>query len=454
MLLQIFQSEWESHHAHTPDFIGETVQSIVHAQAHDLADAFYSVMLRDSQALQFLNHDQVKTRLRASMVHWLQTLFADNASEQAQAIYAHQTKIGDVHARIEIPVSLVLKGARALQKHFYNLLDDDQALEPTMRLLAGRHFGTKIDLAMECMSEAYTSSHARKTRSSEAYRLFSITENLSTEKEKQKAALLDWESQVMYETLLGTAAAGLPRLRESEFGLWFRHKGTHAFQGLPETDAISEAMQSVDETLIPLLAASRAKGERSEEHVRELRDHAKNILFQLGNLFARSQELESGKDVLTRLLNRKFLPIVLSREIEFCRLQQRSFTVASIDIDYFKRINDTYGHEAGDIVIQQVATLLSNKCRGGDFLFRMGGEEFLMVLVDIDAQNALHFCERIRLSVKKLGIALPNDVTLNITVSIGVASYTGHPDYNFMLRAADKALYEAKNQGRDRLHAA
>lgn len=454
MQLQIFQSEWENHHAHTPDFISETVQSKVNAQAHDLADAFYSVMLRDSQALQFLNHDQVKTRLRASMVHWLQTLFADNASEQAQAIYAHQTKIGDVHARIEIPVSLVLKGARALKKHFYNLLDDDQALEPTMRLLAGRHFGTKIDLAMECMSEAYTSSHARKTRSSEAYRLFSITENLSTEKEKQKAALLDWESQVMYETLLGTAAAGLPRLRESEFGLWFRHKGTHAFQGLPETDAISEAMQSVDETLIPLLAASRAKGERSEEHVRELRDHAKNILFQLGNLFARSQELESGKDVLTRLLNRKFLPIVLSREIEFCRLQQRSFTVASIDIDYFKRINDTYGHEAGDIVIQQVATLLSNKCRGGDFLFRMGGEEFLMVLVDIDAQNALHFCERIRLSVKKLGIALPNDVTLNITVSIGVASYTGHPDYNFMLRAADKALYEAKNQGRDRVLAA
>lgn len=451
MHLQSFHAEWTQLHSRSPETAILKVQSLVALHKETLASTFYSVMLADADALQFLSHEQVKTRLNASMIYWLQNLFAADAQDQAATIYAHQTKIGEVHARVDIPVSLVLKGARAMKDEFDAQVDSDGSLTTQERLACGRHFRNCIDLVMQCMCQAYASSYTRKTRSGEAYRLFSITENLSTEKEKQKAALLNWESELMYATFLGSTEGTLPCLRESEFGLWFRHKGLHAFQGLPETDAIANAMQTIDDVCIPLLYAEQRKGASGQEQVRELRDHAKNIQFQLADLFARTQELESGKDVLTRLLNRKFLPIVLSREIEFCRQQSRTFAVANIDIDYFKRVNDTHGHEAGDVVIQQVAMVLSNQCRGGDFLFRLGGEEFLAVLVDTDAEKARQFCERMRTAIKQNPIVLPNDVKQHLTVSIGLACYNGHPDYNYLLRHADDALYKAKHQGRDQV---
>lgn len=451
MLPDLFQSEWTGIHTHTSVHIAGIVQQTTQQNAGGLATAFYDTMLKDKQAQHFLSHDQVKSRLHNSMVGWLRQLFGANAPEHGEAVYAHQIKIGEVHARIDIPVSLVLKGARTLKDYFAILLDADAGLAVDDRLKAYRQFSGKVDLAMEVMSQAYASSHERKARSSEAYRLFSITENIATEKEKQKAALLDWESKLMFEAALGNSSEALPRVRESEFGLWFRHKGMHAFQGVPEVDVITDAMDTIDTACLPLLGEPSEPADTRSERIRELRQHAKNIKFQLENLFARSLEVEAGKDVLTHLLNRKFLPTVLTREIDFCRKQEKSFAVAAIDIDYFKQINDSHGHESGDLIIQQVATLLNNTCRGGDFLFRMGGEEFLMVLVDMTADRAKRFAERVRLAVQNHSFLLQNNISVPVTVSVGLAVYSGHPDYNYVLRQADKALYRAKHEGRNRV---
>lgn len=451
MLPDLFQSEWAGIHTHTSVHIAGIVQQTTQQNANALATAFYDTMLKDKQAQHFLSHDQVKSRLHNSMVGWLHQLFGANAPEHGEAVYAHQIKIGEVHARIDIPVSLVLKGARTLKDYFAILLDADAGVGVDERLKAYRQFSGKVDLAMEVMSQAYASSHERKARSSEAYRLFSITENIATEKEKQKAALLDWESKLMFEAALGNSSEALPRVRESEFGLWFRHKGMHAFQGVPEVDVITDAMDTIDTACLPLLGEPSEPADTRSERIRELRQHAKNIKFQLENLFARSLEVEAGKDVLTHLLNRKFLPTVLTREIDFCRKQEKSFAVAAIDIDYFKQINDSHGHESGDLIIQQVATLLNNTCRGGDFLFRMGGEEFLMVLVDMTADRAKRFAERVRLAVQNHSFLLQNNISVPVTVSVGLAVYSGHPDYNYVLRQADKALYRAKHEGRNRV---
>src|SRR5690606_18270299 len=169
----------------------------------------------------FLSHEQVKNRLRHSLRKWLCDLCAVDGSERSEAIYAHQVKIGEVHARIDLPVSLVLKGARVLKARYDRILEHTPQAEPKQRLNSMRLFSSLMDMAMEVMSQAYTTSSERKARSSEAYRLFSVTENLATEKEKQKAALLDWESKLMYEAVMGTGADRLPKIRESDFGLWF-----------------------------------------------------------------------------------------------------------------------------------------------------------------------------------------------------------------------------------------
>lgn len=155
--------------------------------------------------------------------------------------------------------------------------------------------------------------------------------------------------------------------------------------------------------------------------------------------------------MLTHLLNRKFLPVVLGKEISYARQHQRKFCLLMIDADYFKVVNDTHGHESGDVVLQQLAGLLSNSCRSGDYVFRLGGEEFLMLLVDVDSEQACKVAEKIRATIAKEEFRLPRGNTAQMTVSIGVTEYNGHPDPQQLLNKADEALYKAKGLGRNRV---
>src|SRR5690606_27168180 len=110
-----------------------------------------------------------------------------------------------------------------------------------------------------------------------------------------------------------------------------------------------------------------------------------------------------------------------------------------------------YGHEAGDMVLQQFAAVLTNSSRGGDYVFRLGGEEFLMLLVDVDANSALRVAEKLRRQIASEVFRAPMDKTLKVTVSIGLALHGGHPDYQHTMRRADTALYQAKNNGRNQV---
>ena len=416
--------------------------------AVDLTETFYSEMMADPAASLFLSHDQVQGRLSLSMRRWLEGLF-DSEDEVALArIIAEQKKVGEVHARIDIPVHLVLRGARCLKDRFISLLQEDCELSEREHLDAARLMSDTVDLAMEIMSHAYSTSRDRNSRNEEAYRLFSVTQNIATEKERQRAALFDWENQLMFDQAVGQSGEHLPRILASEFGLWFRHKGAHAFEGAPEAQQILDAMERIDDVILPLFDQDPAE---RIARLRELRETVKAIRFSLDHLFEQNNELEAGRDVLTRLLNRKFLPVVLTRQVSHARSHGTPFSVLALDIDYFKQINDSYGHEAGDRVLQQLASLLINSSRAGDYLFRLGGEEFLMLLVDTGLDGARRVAEKLRRGVEQEVFRLPQDRTLNITLSIGVACFNGHPDYQQLMRRADDGLYQAKHSGRNRV---
>ena len=252
----------------------------------------------------------------------------------------------------------------------------------------------------------------------------------------------------MFDQAVGQSGEHLPRILASEFGLWFRHKGAHAFEGAPEAQQILDGMERIDDVLLPLFDQDPAE---RIARLRELRETVKAIRFSLDHLFEQNNELEAGRDVLTRLLNRKFLPVVLTRQVSHARSHGTPFSVLALDIDYFKQINDSYGHEAGDRVLQQLASLLINSSRAGDYLFRLGGEEFLMLLVDTGLDGARRVAEKLRRGVEQEVFRLPQDRTLNITLSIGVACFNGHPDYQQLMRRADDALYQAKHSGRNRV---
>jgi len=157
-------------------------------------------------------------------------------------------------------------------------------------------------------------------------------------------------------------------------------------------------------------------------------------------------------DPLTGLYNRRQMEELLSRE--FLRVQRSgsTFSVVMVDIDHFKRINDTHGHETGDEVLVRIATLLVNAVRRSDIVCRYGGEEFLILLLGSSAENAVRRATEVQRSVRNLVLSLRGGATLSITASFGVAACPEHgTDRDALLRAADRALYRAKNSGRDQV---
>ena len=157
---------------------------------------------------------------------------------------------------------------------------------------------------------------------------------------------------------------------------------------------------------------------------------------------------EANLDTLTGLANRRRFRVALSRELERWRRYGAPCALILIDIDHMKKINDTYGHPAGDLVIRELAETLARVCRNNDIAARLGGEEFALLCANLDATTAELAARRLREVLTQLhfeGIG-------RVTVSIGVAACPEHATSERALYvASDAALYVAKNEGRDRV---
>ncbi|MGN6551656.1 MAG: PleD family two-component system response regulator [Pararhizobium sp.] len=158
-------------------------------------------------------------------------------------------------------------------------------------------------------------------------------------------------------------------------------------------------------------------------------------------------------DALTGLHNRHYLDMHLDVLVERARARGRPLSLCTIDIDSFKRINDTYGHEAGDDVLVAFARRLRGAVRGADLACRYGGEEFVVVMPDTPAETAIRIAERLRLAVEAEPFALrAARRTIPVTASFGIATLAGPSDTREeLLRRSDHALYAAKRDGRNRV---
>ncbi|WP_027468805.1 sensor domain-containing diguanylate cyclase [Deefgea rivuli] len=158
-------------------------------------------------------------------------------------------------------------------------------------------------------------------------------------------------------------------------------------------------------------------------------------------------ETLANTDGLTRLLNRQAFELVLSQKLSELARRPRSLVGILIDIDFFKRINDEFGHTAGDAVLREVAQVLKKTARTGDTLARWGGEEFIILLDDCGKAMALELAERLRVAIAEHDFALPRPT--QITISLGLAELqVGETEIEFFQRA-DNLLYAAKSGGRN-----
>lgn len=183
---------------------------------------------------------------------------------------------------------------------------------------------------------------------------------------------------------------------------------------------------------------------------------AETLSLSLSNLRLRETlRQQSIRDPLTGLFNRRYLEETLTLEIERAKRSAQPLSVIMLDIDHFKRFNDTHGHSAGDAVLRTLARFLVARIRAGDIACRYGGEEFTLILpnssLETAERRAFEICEGIR----TLNVDVRGQTVGPLTMSLGVAMHPTHGDKGLdLLEAADRALYRAKSEGRDRVVAA
>ena len=159
-------------------------------------------------------------------------------------------------------------------------------------------------------------------------------------------------------------------------------------------------------------------------------------------------------DQLTQLPNRSFLMPFLSQCFNKFLRDHEDFAVMLLDIDHFKDVNDTYGHDAGDKVLIQLSKMLSEKFRSSDVFSRYGGEEFIAVLVDTNIIGAKIIAERALKTIKDARFVLSDDLSISVTVSIGISQTEGGDShYEQIIKRSDDALYLAKKNGRNQIAA-
>lgn len=161
---------------------------------------------------------------------------------------------------------------------------------------------------------------------------------------------------------------------------------------------------------------------------------------------------QSIRDPLTGLFNRRYLEETFERELRRAARADASIGVVIFDIDHFKRFNDTFGHEAGDLVLKELGPLIKEHRRGDDVACRYGGEEFVLVLPGITLEATRLRAEALREAVKRLGLSLREQSLGQVSLSLGVEVYPASGQTaEGLIRIDDEALYRAKREGRDRV---
>ncbi len=176
-----------------------------------------------------------------------------------------------------------------------------------------------------------------------------------------------------------------------------------------------------------------------------------DVQYAMGNLDSTIQSLEelSGTDYLTDLHNRRQAEKRLAEDVAWAKRNGGVLTVGVVDVNKFKSINDTYGHQAGDVCIQHVASVIERNIRESDWLARWGGDEFVLALHDASPFAPTEaVLQRIVKELKDSPVKLPQGNELVLTVTVGASRYSGEGDVQDLLARADEAMYEAKREGR------
>lgn len=429
----------------------KSISSILKPELTGIVDNFYDELLDIPEIRPILMNSIVQKNLKASQKKWIYDFI--QPTRDIDLIIERQKRIGTVHANINVNLNYFALGISIMKREIYSRLHD--ALKTSADF--SRAFlvlGELFDVLVSIISESYFSNEMIHETNELSLKMKGMSQNTAVECERLRSMLLDWLRNSL--TLLyhpeDLPLNALPKLKNSNFGLWVTYKGDLLSHTVNISSDLKEYIHEIDNLFLHA-AKSKSENNITELNIKvtELNEIISKVSWIIAGLVDQFLEIDKGTDPLTRLFNRRYLETILRRQTEISMKQGLPYSILMIDLDHFKNVNDTYGHESGDAVLKEFSELLLASVRSSDFIFRYGGEEFLLALGNVDSKEAMLISEKIRLKCQKYIFRLQNGREINKTCSIGVASFSGHPDYNRIIKLADEALYEAKNEGRNRV---
>jgi diguanylate cyclase (GGDEF)-like protein/PAS domain S-box-containing protein len=248
-----------------------------------------------------------------------------------------------------------------------------------------------------------------------------------------------------YSNLWNTIKSGQPWHGE----IINRHKDGHIYDEEQTIAPVRNAQGQITHYVAVKQNISERK--QMENNLREANQKFQRQLNEIATLQEQLRE-QAIRDPLTGLYNRRYLTETLEREFSRARRQKQPISVAIMDIDLFKNVNDSFGHKGGDSVLVALARLLQSQIRASDIACRYGGEEFVFLMPGASVEHAAQRAEELRLAFMALEVPHDDARIIRCTISIGLATHPQHgKDGEAILLAADKALYQSKSNGRNRL---
>lgn len=419
--------------------------------ADDVSVLFFDYLRNRTESSIFLNDVLIGQHLRPALADWIRGVLALRVSDDVSGFLDRQKGIGARHARISLPIQELQIGMfwikRELSRRLVDWASDRRVLADAIMMLDGL-----FDMAFAAMSHVYVADVVADARNSQALNLQATGIDMALQTEGLRASLFDWHRQVLLLLIAEESQRDrFPAIRRTGFGLWVLHKGELLFPGSTEIKLLERIVTTIDDRFDRLFG-TRSAVDRSiyRQLIDDVDAEVTAATAILSSMTDRTLAMEGGRDTLTKLFNRRFLRTVMQREIRLSQAAGDRFGVLLLDIDHFKVINDTFGHDTGDAILKQMAELLIGSVRAGDFVFRYGGEEFLLLVGGMTADILCMIGEKVRLATEREDFRNPLGDPLKVTVSVGLALHDGHPDYQRVIAAADGALYEAKNAGRNR----
>ncbi len=237
-------------------------------------------------------------------------------------------------------------------------------------------------------------------------------------------------------------------------------------QGVQNSDEFDASLSKVSEKLPHSISAEdltvlvsdlMEDNRRMAETTRELNKGLKESQSQIAVLHQELEEVQNQcmRDPLTSVANRRAFDERLEKELRLAEENEHKLCLALADIDHFKRVNDTYGHQTGDAVLQQFASIVAQNIKGQDMVARYGGEEFAVILPQTDLFSAYNLLVKIKYNFKNSETVIEgtDKSVKDVTASFGLVRYEPGMSVRDLIEQADKYLYEAKNSGRDRVKA-